>query len=137
VDSGDQGLGRIGNLDEPLKMHSFAEMIKAKMDLKSIRYAGNPALIVKAAAVCSGSGSGLLPDFFASGAQVYISGDLKYHDARDVEAANLGMIDIGHFSSEELIIHALSERLKKIAAEKGFDVKVEACNIEKDPFRVL
>ena len=132
-----QGLGRIGNLESPLELVAFAKMIKQKLGLKTIRFAGNSSLTVTEAAVCSGSGSDLLPDFFASSAEVYVSGDLKYHDARDVEAANLGLIDIGHFSSEKLIIHALSERLKVILPAKGFEVNVEACDLEKDPFLVL
>ena len=132
-----QGLGRIGTLENPLELITFAKGIKKKMGIKTIRFAGNPSLPVKEVAVCSGSGSGLLADFFASGAQVYVSGDLKYHDARDVEAANLGIIDIGHFSSEKLIIHALSERLKEILPARGFEVNVVACDLEKDPFLVL
>jgi len=137
TDDSVQGLGRIGTLETPLALNAFAKMIKKKMGLRTIRFAGNPSLVVTDVAVCSGSGSGLLSDFFASSAQVYVSGDLKYHDARDVEAANLGMIDIGHFSSEELIIHALKERLKLILAAKGLEVNVEACDLEKDPFLVL
>jgi dinuclear metal center YbgI/SA1388 family protein len=132
-----QGLGRIGTLESSLELITFAKVIKKKMGIKTIRFAGNPSLAVKEVAVCSGSGSGLLPDFFSSAAQVYVSGDLKYHDARDVEAAKLGIIDIGHFSSEKLIIHALSERLKEILPAKGFEVNVVACDLEKDPFLVL
>lgn len=137
TDGSAQGLGRIGTLESSLELITFAKVIKKKMGIKTIRFAGNPSLTVKEVAVCSGSGSGLLADFFASGAQVYVSGDLKYHDARDVEAANLGIIDIGHFSSEKLIIHALSERLKEILPARGFEVNVVACDLEKDPFLVL
>lgn len=137
TDGSVQGLGRIGTLEKPLELIAFAKMIKKKMGLKTIKLAGNPSLMVTDAAVCSGSGSSLLPDFFACGAQVYVSGDLKYHDARDVEAANLGMIDIGHFSSERLIIKALSKRLKMIFTAKGFEIDVDACDLEKDPFIVL
>ena len=137
LNSTTSGLGRIGTLESPLALIDFAKLVKNKMGLKTIQYAGKSSLMVKQAAVCSGSGSDLLSDFFASGSQVYISGDLKYHDARDVEAADLGMIDIGHFSSEKLIIHALSGRLKTILPEKGFDVNVDACEVERDPFLVL
>ena len=76
-------------------------------------------------------------NFISSGAQVYISGDLRYHDARAVEAANLGLIDIGHFASEHLIVDVLADRLKKVLSKHEIYVKVEAYRLENDPFIVL
>jgi dinuclear metal center YbgI/SA1388 family protein len=132
-----QGSGRIGKLEKSINFKSFAKFIKKKLNLDYLKVAGNPDLIIKTVAVCSGSGSSFMNNFVASGAQVYISGDLGYNDARTVEAENLGLIDIGHFASEHLIVDVLVNRLDKILSEKGFDVKIEACKLEKDPFMVL
>jgi dinuclear metal center YbgI/SA1388 family protein len=131
------GIGRIGYLGKAMDLKSFARMIKKEMGLKRLKFAGDPRLMIKKAAVCTGSGSSLLANFFASGAQAYISGDIRYHDARDVEAAKLGVIDIGHFSSECFIAAELAARLSTIFVESGIEVTVEACEIEKDPFEVL
>ncbi len=132
-----QGIGRIGELDEEKKLADFALEIKKILKLKSVKIAGKPDLPVKSVSVCTGSGSSLINNFFSSGSQVYISGDLRYHDARAVEAANLGLIDIGHFASEHLIVEVLAERLQEVLVESEFDVKVEACKLEKDPFVIL
>ena len=132
-----QGSGRIGDLDESIKLMSLARSIKEKLRLNSVKVAGNPDLTVKTAAVCTGSGSSLMDNFISSGAQVYISGDLRYHDARAVEAANLGLIDIGHFASEHLIVDVLADRLKKVLSKQDIYVKVEAYGLENDPFLVL
>lgn len=132
-----QGIGRIGELDEKKELADFALEIKKILKLKSVKIAGKPDLPVKSVSVCTGSGSSLMNNFFLSGSQVYISGDLGYHDARAVEAANLGLIDIGHFASEHLIVEVLAERLQKVLVESEFDVKVEACKLEKDPFVIL
>lgn len=102
--------------------------------MAALKYSGDPALTVRRAAVCSGSGSSLMGAFFASGADVYISGDLKYHDARDAEAAGLGLIDVGHFASEHLIVAILADRLRKAAEQRALPVAVEACSLENDPF---
>lgn len=131
-----QGPGRIGKLDKSLNLTSFAASIKTKLGLDYIKVAGNPDLIIKTAAVCSGSGSSFVNRFVTSGAQVYVSGDLGYHDARTVEAENLGLIDIGHFASEHLIVDVLANRLDKILSETGIDVKIEAYKLEKEPFMV-
>jgi dinuclear metal center YbgI/SA1388 family protein len=131
------GIGRIGCLEHDTDLKSLAQSVKKILGLKYIKFAGNTDMRIKKAAICTGSGSSLLSNFFASGAQVYISGDLRYHDARDVEAAKLGIIDIGHFSSEHFIVDELTEQLKTIFSETKLKVIVEACDLEKDPFRIL
>jgi len=131
------GIGRVGTFDTAMDLKSLARSIKKEMKLKSIKFAGDPKLLVKKAAVCTGSGSSLLSEFFACGAQVYISGDMRYHDARDVEAANLGVIDIGHFSSESFAALDFAALLQDQFEDRRISVAVEACGIEKDPFEVL
>jgi dinuclear metal center YbgI/SA1388 family protein len=134
---GKKGLGRIGVLHEETNLLNFARDIKEKMNLKTLKVAGRPELGVKKVAVCSGSGSSLMHDFMASGAQVYVSGDLKYHDARTVEEKNSGLIDIGHFESEIIIVDQLAKRLINALEQADLDVKVETCGLEKDPFTVI
>jgi dinuclear metal center YbgI/SA1388 family protein len=134
---GRQGLGRVGDLDRETTLEYFALDVKERLGLESVRVAGKPDLIVRKAAVCSGSGSSLIDRFFSSGAQVYVSGDLRYHDARASEAAGLGIIDIGHFASEHLVVEVLSRRLQKALAETGINATVEAYGLEKDPFFIV
>ena len=131
------GIGRVGRLDSATELKTLVRSIKKKMGLKTIKFAGDPDLLIKKAAICTGSGSSLIAQFFESGAQVYISGDMRYHDARDIEAAKLGVIDIGHFASECFIGQDLAVKLRNQFDESGIDVSVEACEIEKDPFEVL
>jgi len=131
------GLGRTGETDKQLSLLSLAKNIKKKTGLKYIKIAGHHDLKVNNVALCSGSGSSLMDDFFESGADVYISGDLGYHNARDIEAAGKGLIDIGHFASEHLFITYLSEKLGNILTKTGFDIEIEACDMETDPFIIL
>jgi len=128
------GLGRVGNLDDTIGLSALAMKIKERLGLTTLRVAGNTDLMVTRAAVCCGSGSSLMNHFFSSGAQVFISGDFKYHDARDAEAMNLGLIDIGHFASEHLILEVLVGRLREKFTKLNFDVSIKACKLEKDPF---
>lgn len=131
------GIGRVGSLDAALDLISLAGRIKHKLKLRYVKLSGDPALPVKKVAICSGSGASLLAEFFASGAQVFISGDMRYHDARDVEASHLGLIDIGHFASEHLIVEVLAQKLAGIFTDSKMNLNVKACDIEKDPFTVL
>ena len=68
---------------------------------------------------------------------MYISGDLRYHDARDVETAARGLIDIGHFASEHLIVEVLAGKLSDSLNKKGAEISVEACMLEEDPFKMI
>ncbi len=129
-----EGLGRVGRLSGRTCLSELVTKIKHRLNLDWVRWSGDPDMPVTHAAVCSGSGGGMMDFFYASGAQVFITGDVKYHQARDAQARGVGLIDIGHFGSEHLIIRVLTDRLREIIAEKGLPVTVEACDLERDPF---
>ena len=84
-----------------------------------------PDLIVNRVALCSGSGGGLLADFLSSGADVYVTGDMRYHDARAIESAGRGLVDVGHFASEHLVVEELASLLQNRLNAAGIAVTVE------------
>lgn len=129
----DQGIGRIGSLREPLKLIQLAESIERRLGLKRVVMAGDPNLKVTQVAVCTGSGSSLVDQFLNSAAQVFLSGDLRYHDARAITQAGRGLIDIGHFASEHIMVEALANRLIDRATAAGAKVDIQPCGLERDP----
>ncbi len=131
------GVGRVGELETPTDLAAFSEKIKLKFGLSTLKVSGPLDMTVKKIAVCTGSGSGLMNQFFATGADVFISGDLKFHDAKDAQANGRALIDVGHFASEALMIDLIAARLDAMIKEKGFDVRVEALKEEEDPFNYL
>jgi dinuclear metal center YbgI/SA1388 family protein len=131
------GIGRIGALAKGGSLKSLVSLVKKKLGLDFVKVAGDLEMKVTQVAICSGSGSSLMQAFLSSKAQAYISGDIHYHDAREAEDANRGIIDIGHFPSEHLMVEALAQQLKKIISQAGIEVEIMACTIEKDPFRIL
>jgi len=128
------GLGRIGDLDKPMDLAGLAGKIKVTLGLGSVRVVGSADMEVQRIAVCTGSGSGLLKAFFDSSADVFISGDLRYHDARDAEINQRGLIDIGHFASERLMVDLIRGRLASALAESSRDVLVIGSQQELEPF---
>ena len=132
-----QGLGRIGELEKDMKLFVLAEKIKQLLQIKSVRVVGRADYNVKRVAVSTGSGSGLIDNFLLSGADVFISGDLSYHNARAVEAAGLALVDIGHFASERIAIDVLAEQLREILNKHRLEVKIHKSKIEKDPFVIF
>jgi len=136
-ENGRSGMGRVGELKEKTELYILAEKIKHELSLKNVKISGNPRLPLTHAAVCTGSGSSLIKDFIKSEAQVYITGDLRYHDARTAESEKRGLIDIGHFASEHIVVQDLTKRLRGMIRKAGYEVSVKACDIERDPFGIL
>lgn len=135
--SGKPGFGRIGSLVQPTSLALLASNLKQALDLSHVKVVGNLDMSVKTAAVCSGSGSSMTRAFFDAGADVFISGDLKYHDARNFEFTQKALIDIGHFASEHLIVETFAQRLSRLFHDKGLVLAVESYRFEKDPFVII
>jgi len=131
------GLGRVADLSSATTLGDLAVAVKSRMANPHARFVGDPQLPVHRVAICSGSGASLLEPFFASGAQVFITGDVRYHEAREVEARGLGMIDIGHYESEHIVIESLARQLADQFRSRGFDIVVEACKSEQAPFKPI
>ena len=131
------GIGRTGKLEKQMTLTSLVSMIKKKLKLDFVRVAGDQKMKVSQVAICSGSGSNLMTAFLSSTAEVYISGDIHYHNALDAQNAQRAIIDIGHFASEHLMVEALAQRLAQLITQKGFDAKVTAYTMEKDPFSTI
>lgn len=131
------GMGRVGELEGELSLAQFAALVKGRLALEGLRWAGRESLGVRRVAVSTGSGGSLVEHFIASGAEVFVTGDMRYHDARAIEEAGCGLVDVGHFHSERIMKEALAARLGSALAARGYDVDVRPCAQERDPFRTL
>jgi len=112
-------------------------VVKQRLGAEAVRMAGDPELRVKRVALSTGSGGGLVGEFLRTEADVFISGDLRYHEVRDIEYARRGAIDIGHFHSEHLMTAAIAQRLRRAFCRRHSRLRVEAFPHEKDPFTML
>lgn len=112
------GAGMIGDLEEEEDERIFLQKIKDLLNLPYIRHSGWLNTKIKKVAVCGGSGAFLLPVARKAGADIFLTGDIKYHDF--FEAQNeIILADIGHYESEqyskELIYSILIEKFPNFA----------------------
>jgi dinuclear metal center YbgI/SA1388 family protein len=135
--TGAMGMGRVGLLKPSVTVDQLVQKIKNQLGLARVKVAGRADRKIGKVAVCSGSGGGLLGNFLDSDAEVFITGDTRYHDARMMEDAGRVLIDIGHFASEYIMIDMLRQMLVTAVAGNGWDVRIEACELEQDPFELL
>jgi putative NIF3 family GTP cyclohydrolase 1 type 2 len=115
----------------------YATRLRKILSAPALRYVGDPAARLSKVALCSGSGASLLHDAARSGADLLVTGDVKYHEARGAEDLGLALIDAGHFPTEIIMVDEITERLGRALLKAGYaECQVEACRTESDPFRI-
>jgi len=117
-DTQDIGAGVVGHLAQAIEEKEFLGFLKKEMQTDCIRHTEFLGKPIKKVALCGGSGSFLLKDAIKAGADVFITGDFKYHEFFDADGKIL-IADIGHFESEQftipLIYRYLSEKFPTFA----------------------
>jgi len=131
------GLGRIGTLAETVTLHKFALMLKERLDIPVLRYVGDEGRKISRIAICGGSGMSLLKAARFKGADVLVTGDVKYHEAREAEDYGIAVVDAGHFSTERLMISGLALALEKELTLSGFKAELLSFEGEKEPFNYV
>ena len=129
---GTQGLGIVGNVSPTPKLE-FLRKVKETFEVKNLRYsAQTPGIMVRKVALCGGSGGSLIKEALASEADVYICGDLKYHDFTTY-GTDILLADIGHFESELCSRKILFRAIR----EHNADCVIYFSECERNPIRML
>ena len=109
------GLGLVGILPAPVSELHFLNQLKDIFSTPVIRHTRLTGRYIQKVALCGGSGSSLLANAIRSNADIFVTGDFKYHQFADAEHDIL-VADIGHFESEQFVKEIFHELLiKKIA----------------------
>jgi dinuclear metal center YbgI/SA1388 family protein len=106
------GAGLIGELKTPINEKVMLKKIKTKLKAKCIRHTELRNKPLKTVALCGGSGSFLLKNAIAAGADIFITADFKYHQFFDAEN-RIVIADIGHYESEQFTIELIRDVLIK------------------------
>ena len=110
-EEGGVGLGAVGELPRPMEAEEALEYVKKCFSLKVIRSSRPVSGLITRVAMCGGSGGSLIGKARASGAKLYISGDISYHNFFTPEGFMVA--DIGHFEGEVEIVDILFSLLTK------------------------
>jgi dinuclear metal center YbgI/SA1388 family protein len=129
------GLGRIGKLNEPCTLGELCARIKEKLQVSALRVTEQADKLVKKVAVCGGSGGDLAHAALFAGADVLVTGDLKYHEAQDAKAIGISVIDAGHDATERVIVPVLCTYLQNKLAADGYDTDVVVSTVETAPWK--
>lgn len=131
------GLGKIGQLKETMIFADLIIYVKEALGLATVKVGGGMWKDVRRVAVCGGSGSELWPVAAAKGADVLITGDVKYHTAQDMLAAGINFIDAGHFATEHLILPQLQNQLEQACQAQNLAVEFMLTKRQSDLFMYI
>ncbi len=105
-------IGRVGILPVAMEMGDYVELVREALDCRSIRYVGTPEDTVKTVALCSGAGGDGIYSAYHAGADVYVTSDIRHHEAQLAFELGLNLIDAGHFETENTICQFMTEFLE-------------------------
>lgn len=130
----DYGYGRIGELQDIIALGDFAKYVKKKLNCKSIKVIGDINKNVRRVAVCGGSGAEFIEIASKKGADVLVTGDIKYHEAQLAINLGLSLIDANHYDTEKVILPYLKEYIQK---EVGNSIDIYTSNFNSVPYEIF
>lgn len=106
---------RFVEFEGEVSLHDFIGLIKSRLGLKNLRVVNNSnKQMIKKIAFCAGSGTDFLSKVQENNADIFVTGDVKYHCALE---SNVIIIDVGHFESERPVLEKIEKMLNTLNLE--------------------
>ncbi|MET9362479.1 Nif3-like dinuclear metal center hexameric protein [Streptomyces sp. NPDC006632] len=135
--AGRRGLGRVCEVEPPMTLGAFAARAAARLPATSqgIRVAGDPDALVKTVAVSGGSGDSLFDAVRASGADAFLTADLRHHPVSEAtQRSALGLVDAAHWATEWPWCEQAAAQLDETSDRHGWDLRVHVSKTVTDPW---
>lgn len=137
ADGSAESLGRIGTLPAPVAIDDFAHSVCERLGVSHVRLVRAADRPVRRVAVVGGAGAEFIDTAVRRGADVYLTGDVKYHEAQRAAEQGMHLIDAGHFGTERPVLPVLADLLRaELAAEHG-TVEILVTETQRDVFDVI
>jgi putative NIF3 family GTP cyclohydrolase 1 type 2 len=126
------GQGRIGAFDQPVERSVLFDRLKQGLAIEHLLVAGPTEGTVSRAAVGAGAGGEMLSEAIAGKADLYLTGEMRHHDALRAAAAGVTAVCTLHSNSERIAFSRLKQRLEQALPGLGFLLS----QADRDPFAV-
>ena len=126
------GLGRIGTFERPVERAALIDRVKRELELPHVLVSGPTDGTAQRAAVCAGACGDLLDDAIAQRADVYLTGEIRHHDALKALRAGMTVLCTLHSNSERAVLKRLKRRLEDSLPS----LPVVLSRKDRDPFSV-
>lgn len=131
------GLGAVGRLLMPLPHDAFLAHVRTTLGCENLRYSRvDASRMITTVAVCGGSGSGLISEAVAAGADAYVTSDLTYHAFQDHRHVLL-LVDAGHYETEAVFVSRCADVLEEALVENMRKIDILRTDHAVNPVRFL
>lgn len=131
-----QGLGRVGVFKEPKSAEALIADLKEVLKCQTIRVAGQLTEKISKVGLCTGAGADFIYKAKSMGCDLYITGDLKYHEAQLANQLNMSIFDCGHYETEQIYMDYLAQYLQDKCQEKNYEVRIIKSESLENPIKV-
>ena len=115
---------RMGMLPEAMSPERFCDWTEEKLACRARMYVLSPETLIERVAVCGGAGGDFWPQAARAGAQAFVTGEIRHHDALAGTAAGLCMVEAGHYETEHIAIKLLADGLQERINTLQYNVTV-------------
>jgi putative NIF3 family GTP cyclohydrolase 1 type 2 len=123
------GAGRIGLLPKGESLKTFSRRVQQALKASHVQVIGTSGQRLRRVAIACGAGAELVQDAVRARADVFLTGELRFHDQLAAEATGLAVVLPGHYATERPGVEELAEMLGKHFS----GVRTWASRKEKDP----
>ena len=126
-------VGSYGELSEIVSFEELCQYVKSSFAISNMDVVGSKSAIIKKVGICCGAGFSVetIEEAFKQGCDVFISGDVKHHEALYACERGICLIDAGHYGTEKFFVQNFTEKLD---ATIGKEVEIIASELNIDPF---
>jgi dinuclear metal center YbgI/SA1388 family protein len=128
------GLGRVGFWEQPRPFSRVLDAVKGLFGVETVQVWGEPPPEVQRLALCSGSGGDLVADARKSGAQVYLTGEVRHHQIPAGGGVDFAVVAVGHFASEVVFMAPWARQLEKLFQEADLKLEVKVAANQPPPY---
>lgn len=123
-------IGRYGKIPE-MPIEDFITYVKHRLELDHVRQIGGDGKMVATVGISGGSGQEHIHEAKRKGCDIYLTGDVSYHNALDVIQMGFAVIDIGHHA-EKVFTRAVGEMLR----HEFPDIEISLSEVDTNPYRI-
>lgn len=131
------GIGRVGTYAAPKLLEDFIVDLKTALSLTTVQIAGARREFVFKVAVCGGSGGRLIQQAISVGADIYVTGDITYHDAQYAADNGIMIVNAGHYQTESLIVLQAVKDLQALNEKFQQSIEFIPSKVVTDPFEYM
>jgi dinuclear metal center YbgI/SA1388 family protein len=131
------GLGRIGTLPHSVRLSDYLKQMCEILHVGKLDVSGDLDKEILKVAVCAGSGADMAISAKNSGADLFVTGEIKYHKAIELKSMGMPVVAAGHYATEAPVMCWLNEHLQKIACALQYNVEILLPDTVTEPFHTL